>query len=110
MSHYINPYKLLGLNIENTSLDELKKKYYKLALLCHPDKGGNNNDMVTIHNAYLFIKNEIKLITKNQTDVDQLEDNFKSFCKTQESLCPEFKYIYELTNHEEYTKNFNKFF
>jgi len=37
MSHYINPYKLLGLNIENTSLDELKKniiswRYYVIQI------------------------------------------------------------------------------
>jgi len=66
--------------------------------------------MVIIHNSYLYIKNEIEIIKKNQTDITQLEDNFKSFCKIQESVCPEFNYIYELSNQFEYNTKFNKFF
>ncbi len=109
MNSFINPYKLLGLD-NNTSIEKLKQSYYSFALICHPDKGGKNDDMVTIHNAYLFIKNEINMIKKNQTDIEQLEDNFNSFCKTQESLCPEFNYIYKISNQLEYNTRFNNFY
>ena len=35
----INPFDLFGITIDNT-LNELKRSYYNMALLCHPDKGG----------------------------------------------------------------------
>ena len=40
----INPYSLLGVN-DKSSLRELKKNYYNMALLCHPDRGGDKKDM-----------------------------------------------------------------
>ena len=40
----INPYDLLGFDSKqpNISMIELKKQYFMLSLICHPDKGGNN--------------------------------------------------------------------
>ena len=32
-----NPYKILGIN-ENSSIEEIKKSFKKIALECHPDK------------------------------------------------------------------------
>ena len=42
-SSLINPYKLFHLTYKS-SLDKLRKAYYKIALICHPDKGGTEDD------------------------------------------------------------------
>ena len=54
----INPYNLLGVNTKST-INELKKAYYNLALMCHPDKGGDEKDMVVVSNAYRYIKEQL---------------------------------------------------
>ena len=55
----INPYEMLGLTSEST-INELTKSYYSMSLLCHPDKGGNTDDMIVIHNAYKYIKKQLE--------------------------------------------------
>ena len=79
MTHSINPYDLLGVTI-NSSLKEIKKAYYNLALLCHPDKGGSNNDMIMIHNAYLYVKKQIEF-SLNKEKLENIEDDFKNYFK-----------------------------
>ena len=59
----INPYDLLGVKI-NSTLSEIKKAYYNLALLCHPDKGGCKKDMDTIHQAYKYVIEQVNNINK----------------------------------------------
>ena len=81
----INPYKLLGVKI-NTDLVTVKKQYYHLALLCHPDKGGDAKDMDVIHKAYKYIENQIKDI-KN-VSYEELENEFE----------------YEGSNHDRWRK------
>jgi len=54
----INPYRLLGVSF-NSTVPELKKAYYQLALLCHPDRGGNSEDMKVVHKAYKYIKEQM---------------------------------------------------
>ena len=55
--NFINPYQLLGVNPNMPDLKQLKKSYYQLALLCHPDKGGKKESMDIVHKCYLYIKN-----------------------------------------------------
>ena len=55
----INPYMLFHLTSRST-LEQLRKAYYKMALLCHPDKGGSEDDMITIHHAYVYIKEQLE--------------------------------------------------
>ena len=43
----INPYELLGVNI-NSCLKEVRKSYYNFAKICHPDKGGDKKDMYIV--------------------------------------------------------------
>lgn len=104
----INPYQLLGLTPLST-LNFAKKQYYNMALLCHPDKGGASNDMITIHNAYNYVKKQLTYAhSKDGTTYQQLEDEFEEFCKQQETKPPTFASIYEEAN--DWIKDFNREF
>lgn len=102
----INPYELLGLS-SNSTLKELKKSYYEFSLLCHPDRGGNCEEMDIIHNSYKYIKNQLENCNKEDT-YEQLEKNFENFCNEQEEKTPCFLAIYEETN--DFIREFNKNF
>ena len=92
----LDPYGLLGVN-SRSSISELKKNYYNLALLCHHDKGGNDKDMNVISLAYNYIKEHLENV--KETTYERLEEEFEDFCKGQESLKPPtFGQIYEETN------------
>lgn len=104
----INPYSLLGVNV-NSSIRELKKNYYNMALLCHPDRGGHKEDMNVVCLAYNYIKDQLENV-KDDT-YEELEEEFERFCKEQESKeIPKFGSIYEETNDwiVEFNKEFDK--
>ena len=102
----IDPYGLLGVD-SRASLSELKKNYYNLALICHPDKGGNDKDMNVLSLAYNYIKEHFENV--KETTYEKLEDEFADFCKGQETLKPPtFGQIYEETN--DWINDFNKKF
>ena len=50
-------YKLLSVN-KNASEQEIKKAYRKLAIKCHPDRGGNEEEFKNIskHIRHYLIK------------------------------------------------------
>ena len=60
MEKLLDPYGLLGVNSRST-ISELKKKLLHLALLCHPDKGGNDKDMNVVSLAIIILKNIWKM-------------------------------------------------
>lgn len=96
-SHLINPYSLLGLD-ENSTISDLKKNYYSMSLLCHPDKGGSGDDMYIVSSAYKYIKNQLENKEERKTTYETLENDFKNFCNDQETKPPSFNQIYEETN------------
>ena len=103
----INPYQLLGVT-PNSTIPELKKSYYQLALLCHPDKGGNNDDMRVVHQSYKYIKRQMENANYTKSYED-LEQEFQQFCKEQEEIKPPtFMSIFEETN--DFVREFNKRF
>ena len=102
----LNPYHLLGVSIYST-IRELKKSYYSLSLLCHPDKGGSDKDMDIIHKAYLYIKQQLHNNDKTIT-CEEAEAEFEDFCKEQESKPPPFSKIYE--DATEFLEDFNETF
>ena len=108
-SKLINPYNLLGLTTKS-SLAEMKKAYYNLALLCHPDKGGSQEDMIIVQNAYNYIKQQLeKVDEKKDTTYEQLEKEFEDFCREQEDKPIEtFGCVYEET--QDWIKEFNREF
>jgi len=48
------PREILGVGLTATE-DEIKKMYRKLALINHPDKGGNRDEFEKIHAAYSIL-------------------------------------------------------
>ncbi len=89
----INPHELFGIN---KTKKELKNKYYELALLCHPDNGGNKDEMILLHNSYIYLKNNITT-------------NFNLYHKNN-NFYPELKKIYKLTSKYDSNNKFNKKF
>jgi curved DNA-binding protein CbpA len=52
-----NYYEILGIE-ENSSSEEIKKAYRKLAVQHHPDKGGDENTFKEINEAYDVLGDE----------------------------------------------------
>ena len=100
----INPYDLLGVTIDSTS-KECRKRYYKLSLLCHPDKGGNKNDMIILHNAYVYVMKQLKYKESAKTQED-IEKDFKSYFRHSMEKPPSF---YEIWCDTDEAKNLVKF-
>ena len=107
MNNLINPYELLGVNI-NSSISELKKNYYNLSLIVHPDKGGNNKDFYMIYSAYNYIKKQLINKESKETTYEKLEEEFDDFLKEQIEQYTPFYEIYKETN--DWLNEFNKEF
>lgn len=109
MSIVINPFHLFGLNIDST-LSDLKKSYYELSLICHPDRGGDKQQMITVHNSYLYLKKQLSNI--NHQDLSEtyqgLEQQFQDFCLQQTKELPDFGTIYDENN--DFIYKFNRQF
>lgn len=105
---FINPYELFKIN-EESSIKDLKKSYYDLCLIAHPDKGGNLKDMQVIQNAYIFLKKQIVNHTKEE--IIELMKNanydFKDYY-TQFKI-EKVPSLLDIT-HGEYLESFNKLF
>lgn len=102
----VNPYELFGLSYK-IKIQDLKKAYYELALICHPDKGGNTQDMDIVHKAYQYLKKQL-LNCDTNNDFEQLEKEFELFCQKQEEKPPCFAEIYDDMN--EFVNTFNQTF
>ena len=72
-------FKILNIDLNETdykdiTLEFLKKKYHKQALLKHPDKNGNtlesNDNFKKINEAYDYLKREINLDSLNEENED----------------------------------------
>lgn len=50
----INPYELLGVGPDSHE-KEVKKAYYRLCQIVHPDRGGSKEDMIALQHAYRTI-------------------------------------------------------
>lgn len=55
MDAHISPYELFGLSHKAT-LADVRRAYYEMALMAHPDKGGSAADMHLVNAAYAWIK------------------------------------------------------
>lgn len=80
----VNPYEFLGVTTES-SLTEVRQAFFRLSLVCHPDKGGNNDDMRTLQSAYEWITHHIQTVKCHGTETyEEKEENFKTFLESQQ--------------------------
>lgn len=83
----LDPYDLLGVT-QHSTCQEVRKRYYSLACLCHPDRGGTNEQMQTLHNAYQYVIRQVAL--NRQATFEELEADFANFCASQTATPPPF--------------------
>ena len=79
-----DPFNILKQN-KKISLENLRDKYKKLALIHHPDKGGNINKFKLLIDAYKNI-NELIERNKNDKDFNELKNNFQSDIDNEKSV------------------------
>ena len=105
---FINPYELFEIN-EESSIKDLKKSYYNLCLIAHPDKGGNLKDMQIIQNAYIFLKTQMVENTKEEL-IELMKNANYDFKEYYEQFKIEkIPSLLDIT-HGEYLETFNKLF
>ena len=108
MSHSVNPYELLGVTIDSTTR-EVRKAYYKLSLLCHPDKGGSGEDMTCLHTAYIYVMEQIGF-SEGKQKLEDIEKDFKEYFEKNKIEVPPFYEIWERSEEAEFLREFNKEF
>jgi len=84
----INPYDFLGVT-DKSSLKDLRKAYYNLSLVMHPDKGGDSTTMIILHNAYKYIKEQFENINEQPDSgksYEELQTEFENYINKQESI------------------------
>ena len=105
----INPFDLFGIDPHTTTLSQLKRCYYDLALMVHPDRNHDKNgdEMDIVHKAYLYCKEQLEHTASHQTSVEELEKAFQDFCVQQEEQPPSFRDITEdVLEMEKFNKEF----
>ena len=78
---YVDPYELLNVN-HKSARSEVKTSFKNLALLCHPDKGGNKEDMDVLYGAYCYVLEQIEFGEHGRT-AEEEEEKFKKFMEEQ---------------------------
>lgn len=81
----VNPYEFLGVTPTST-ITEVRRAFFRLSLLCHPDKGGNANDMRTLQSAYDWIVHHLYTVkTHGNETYEEKEEAFKYFLEAQQT-------------------------
>lgn len=85
----LDPYGLLGVSMDS-SPGEVRRAYFDLCRLVHPDKGGNASDMVVVHCAYKYVLAQVSEVNRT-VSIEDLEERFAAFCREQlDEPVPEF--------------------
>jgi len=106
MKSLINPFELLGIN-EKSTLKDARKAYYNIALLCHPDCGGDENSMRVLVNAYKFVEKQLKTVRNVSEDIGKdLEIEFEIFNEQVRGEIPPLRDLFDLA-HDDFHKKFN---
>lgn len=88
----VDPYALLGVTIASTC-QEVRRAYYQLALVAHPDKGGCRAQMRVVQAAYEYVSRQVAGVNRSRTYED-LETAFADFLKAQTAAPPCFMDIH----------------
>lgn len=94
-SSALDPYALLGVSVHSTC-QEVRRRYYELACICHPDRGGTSDQMRTLHNAYQFVSRGNAL--NSSSTMEDLQRQFDAFCAAQDEEAPTFIDIHSDTH------------
>ena len=106
MKSLINPFELLGIN-EKSTLKDARKAYYNIALLCHPDCGGDENSMRVLVNAYKFVEKQLKTVRNVSENIGKdLEIEFEIFNEQVRGEIPPLRDLFDLA-HDDFHKKFN---
>ena len=92
------------------NLQELKRRYYDLALLCHPDRGGTAEDMRVIQHTYEKARDAFV----HQMDADEKRRHIESQLSSVENEegevdLPSFRSIFDDV-HDHFNEKFNERF
>ena len=77
-----DPYKVFGLTRNATTLDMLKKKFRKIAIKVHPDKGGSDDMFNFVVECYKDIFSDLK-VKDNDKMNNVLKNEFNKYKNTQ---------------------------
>jgi len=101
--HALNPYELLGVTIDNTP-QQVRKAYYNLALLMHPDRGGSDKDMIVLKYAYDYVMEQVEGVNRD-ISFEDMEEAFKQFCLDQKEAETTFEPLRDI--HDAANERFN---
>ena len=105
----INPFELLGID-EQSTLKDARKSYYNLAMICHPDQGGDEKNMKILANAYKFVELQLKSVNNvNQNIGEDLEKEFEKFNISVKAEILPMRDLFDLA-HDDFNKKFNEKF
>jgi len=84
---HLDPYDLLGVS-PYAPAGDVRRAYYQMALIAHPDKGGSAADMATVHAAYEYVIARAPKITLAPTAelaerAANAAQEFKAFAESQ---------------------------
>lgn len=102
---YVNPYELLGVT-ETSTKDEVRRAYYKLAMIVHPDKGGYAADMNVLHAAYEWVINHIHVVTGREGGHETYEEKEEAF---QKFLDKQLSHAHKVLTIDEIKKDVTEF-
>jgi hypothetical protein len=75
----IQPFALFGLTPQSTA-EDIRRAYYQLALVCHPDKGGNAADMRMVQQAYEWICKHFQWFKeKGMPSLEEVQADFETY-------------------------------
>lgn len=95
MSAPIQPYEFLGLDASVSDPRLVRQAYYRLALICHPDKGGHPDAMTTLTLAYQWVMDGLRHADAHRQSFEEYYTDFNLQTKVQhfsEVLAESFDY------------------
>ena len=99
----IDTYKLFKVSKNNIYWTSLKDNYKKLALICHPDKGGNRR-------VFNFITNEFKKLAKEAQTQQKSHFEMKKSFESEQQQVPDYGNMTYFDTNVPFHKQFNKLF
>ena len=101
---------LFGITVDD-SLKELRRRYYDLALLCHPDRGGSKDDMLVVQRTYEALKAAMEHQAEGECKREYLETKLRELEKEQTTTTeiPCVRAIFDEV-HDHFNQRFNDAF